>query len=113
MSSLCFLPKYEFRKSSETLIKQFGVPQGSNLGPLLFLIYINDLPPAINLVPRLLADDTCLLIHSPYTSTLAKNINSELANVHEWTVANKINVNPEKSLALLIHYLHTRHSTQV
>ena len=44
----------------------------------------------------------CLLIHSPKTSTLGKNINSELANVHEWTVANKITVNPKKSLALII-----------
>ena len=47
------------------------------------------------------ADNTCLLIHSPNTSTVAKNINSELANVREWTVANKITVNPEKSLALV------------
>ena len=77
------------------------MPQGSNLGPLLFLIYINDLPFAIKSVPRLFADDTCLLIHSPNTSTLAENINSKLANVHEWTVANKITVKPKKSLALI------------
>ena len=70
-------------KRSEILINQFGLPQGSNLGPLLFLIYINDLPSAINSVPRLFTDDTCLLIHSPNTSTLAKNINFELANVRE------------------------------
>ena len=89
-------------KRSETLIKRFGVPRGSNLGPLLFLIYINDLPSAINSVPRLFADDTYLLIHSPNTSTLAKNINSELANVPELTVTNKIAVNPEKSLALIL-----------
>ena len=43
-----------------------------------------------------------MLIHSPKTSTLSKNINSELANVREWTVANKITVDPEKSLALII-----------
>ena len=83
-------------KLSKILTNRFGVPQGSNLGPRLFLIYISDLSSAINSVPRLFADDTCLLIHSPNTSTLAENINSELANVHEWTVANKITVNPEK-----------------
>ena len=59
----------------ETLINWFGVLQGSNLDPLLFLIHINVLPSAINSVPRLFAIDTCLLIHSPNTSTLAKNIN--------------------------------------
>ena len=89
-------------KRSKTLTNQFRVPRGSNLGPLLFLIYIQDLSSAINSVPQLFADDTCLLIHSPNTSTLAENINSELANLREWTVANKITVNLEKSLALII-----------
>ena len=78
------------------------MPQGSNVGPLLFLIYINDLPFAINSVPRLFDDDTCILIYSPKTSTLAENINSELAIVDEWTVVNKITANPEKSLALIV-----------
>ena len=55
------------------------MPRGSNLGPRLFLIFINDLPSAVNSVPRLFASDTCLLIHSPNTSTLAGNLNSELA----------------------------------
>ena len=80
-------------KRLETLINRVGMPQGSNLGPLLFLIFINDLPSAINSVSRLFADDTCLLIHSPHTSTLAGNLNSELAYVHEWKVANKITLN--------------------
>ena len=56
----------------------------------------------MNLVLRLFSNDTCLLINTPTTSTLAKSINSELANVHKWTVANKITVYPEKSLTLII-----------
>ena len=43
-----------------------------------------------------------MLIHFPNTSTLPENINFELANVHEWAVTNKITVNPEKSLALIL-----------
>ena len=43
-----------------------------------------------------------MLIHSPHTCTVAGNLNSELAYVHEWIVANKITLNPEKSLALII-----------
>ena len=79
-------------KHSEILINRFGVPQGSNLGPVLFLMCINDLPFALNFLTRIFSNDTCLLIHSPNTSTLGKNIIYELGNVHEWTVANKITV---------------------
>ena len=54
--------------SSQIASISFGVPQGSTLGPLLFLTYINDLPNAVNCIPRLFADDTCLIIE---TSTYA------------------------------------------
>ena len=78
------------------------MPQGSNLGPLLFLIYINDIPNALNSNPRLLADDTCLNINVVTPSILSKKMNQELSTVHKWTTANKITVNPEKSHCLII-----------
>ena len=88
--------------SSDTVINRFGVPQGSNLGPLLFLIYINDIPHALNSNPRLFADDTCLNINAVTPAMLSEKMNLELTTVHKWTTANKITVNPQKSHCLII-----------
>jgi len=54
---------------------QCGVLQGSLLGPLLFLIYINDLTNAISTTPRLYANDTCLIVNSPSQKELELQIN--------------------------------------
>jgi len=65
-----------------------GVPQGSTLGPLLFLLYINDIPNSIQNVPRLFADDTCLILsHSNLLSKQA-NLNREVSNIYN-TLQNK------------------------
>ena len=72
-------------------VNRFGVPQGSNLGPLLFLIYINDIPNALFSKPRLFADDTCLVIQASNPSLLQNSVNRELGNVYKWTKANKYN----------------------
>jgi len=48
-----------FQSRTENILN--GVPHGSNLGPLLFLVYINDLPNILNCDAKLLADDTCLV----------------------------------------------------
>jgi len=62
---------------------------------LLFLIYINDIPNAVCTMPRMFANDTCLVIHAANPSHLHNKMNSELKNVAEWTQANKITVNPQ------------------
>ena len=65
-------------------------------------MYINDIPNALNSIPRLFADDTCLVIHSANPGLLRNNIIKELQKVHIWTNANTITVNPQKTMTLII-----------
>ena len=68
----------------------FGVPQGSVLGPLLFMLYINDLPNAAELFMSVFADDTGLLMSSPDLDSLFLKVNKELEKAAEWFSANKL-----------------------
>ena len=81
---------------------EVGVPQGSTLGPLLFLLYINDLSNSIDSTPRLFADDTCLVVNAPSTELLEQRINHEFNGVSNWMIANKLTLNANKSQALII-----------
>ena len=80
----------------------WGVPQGSTLGPLLFLIYINDLINCTSVTPRLFADDTCLCFSSPNPENLQEIINPDLKIVSDWITANKLRINAQKSSVLII-----------
>ena len=78
-----------------------GVPQGSSLGPLLFLLYINDLPNCISSTPRLFADDTCILVKENTSNELKYSLSYELAKINDWIVANKLALNAAKSSAII------------
>ena len=80
-----------------------GVPQGSCLGPLLFLLYINDLPLASQMNTTLYADDTYLMMSDLNLTSLQNRINIELKNIDFWLRKNKLSLNLSKSTFLLIH----------
>ena len=84
--------------SSSTKYIKCGVPQGSILGPLLFLLYINDLQRVCNSsIPILFADDTNLFYKSTDKHFLEEQINKELKQVSMWLKVNKLSLNVSKT----------------
>ena len=81
---------------------EYGVPQGSVLGPLLFIIYINDLHLHVeNSKVILYADDTALFYASKDTSEVQQVLQRDLSSVHSWLTANKLTLNVKKTKSMI------------
>jgi hypothetical protein len=84
-----------------------GVPQGSVLGPLFFLVFINDLPEVIQYSKvRLFADDSCLILSDTDTSRMTENINKDLNMIERWANKWKVDFSPPKTEAMFFSNRH-------
>ena len=89
--------------SSEVVMK-CGVPHGSILGPLFFILFINDLPLHVTSQLDLYADDTTIIDSSDFSniSNLELSLNSSVSEVQHWANANNLSINESKTKVLLI-----------
>ena len=91
-------------ESSDRKMITCGVPQGSVLGPLLFLLYINDLPNISKILDfYLFADDTNIYYEDVSLKKLEKTINKELRNLYIWLSVNRLSLNIDKTNFIIFH----------
>ena len=92
------------RHISDKAVVGCGVPQGSVLGPLLFLLYVNDIHRCSNKLRfYLFADDTNILYADKNLKDLETTVNNELQNLYNWPTANKLTLNIKKSNFVIFH----------
>ena len=90
------------KELSSSLPLDFGVPQGSLLGPLLFVIHINDLPQCLlHSSISMYADDTVIYYSGSEVSNIRENLQEDLNRVEQWLVNSKLILNQSKTKGLL------------
>ena len=99
--------QYVLYDKTASLVKDIpcGVPQGSVLGPLLFIIYTNDLPNCLNVCKAILfADDTTIYCSSNNIQDLYIKANYELESLSEWFRSNKLSLNVSKTNFVIFNH---------
>ena len=87
---------------SDFLRCDVGVPQGSNLGPLLFLAFFNDLPFELESSVDNYADDTTITATAPTVSEISDKLTADCGKVSRWMQSNKLKLNPDKTHILTL-----------
>ena len=91
-----------------------GVPLGSVLGPLLFLIYLNDLPTVpLNTDSILFADDTTLYASNTNVNELSNTLSGDLLLVRDWMLANSLTLNANKSYYVIFSHKHVPDNVRI
>lgn len=99
---------------SDECIMEKGVPQGSILGPLLFSIFVNDLPQVCNNCQvHLYADDTVVYFSSSNSFLLQNKLQTDLKSVQNWLKSNLLKLNMKKSLCMLFGTHHSLKSAEL
>jgi hypothetical protein len=113
-----YLHKRIFRVKLENNFSNYhnlhaGVPQGSLLGPVLFLLYINDIPLPIGMKIALYADDTAIMTRSIRARALAPRLQQALVNINEYFLKWKIKINAGKTEAIIFSKKLARTDTNI